>query len=85
MTLERASLADQQGRGPYTALTRVSNAKNPDLTSFSCVFCTVLHGYHSCITEQPGTFRGSRCVPLTKLLRVVRPMDISDMTDQKVG
>lgn len=41
VTLAGASLADQQSRGPYTALTRVSNAKNPDLTSFSCVFCTV--------------------------------------------
>lgn len=82
MTLERASLADQQSRGPYTALTSVSNAKNPDLTSFSCVFCTITTAV---ITEQPGTFRGSRCVPLTKILRVVRPMDISDVTDQKVG
>lgn len=45
----------------------------------------LLQGYHTCIAEKTGTFRAPSCVPLTKLLRMVRPLDISDVTHQKVG
>lgn len=74
----------------HACLPQTSRAEGPALhqqgttvprsLTYSFLQLHLLHGYCTSITEKWGRSIGLRCVSLTKLLRMVRPLDISDVT-----